>query len=255
MGLPDPRRVTLLGLREVSGSRRTPTLEGTLTMADPIIAGLYRVLAVWHGRSGLPEDVYVNTFVFKDDQALGRAVSISQARNAVFEFYNNLWGGLIAPLKSYLAGRTLSGELTIKVYDLSEPPPRPPDELTYTMAGLAAGESLPSEVAVCGSYYAERNVPRQRGRIYIGPLAINAMTSPTTAPSRPFLGLRNVLKDGMQALAGRDATYPSWCVLSTVPAPAQPGGPQARVITNGWVDDAFDTQRRRGEAALGRIEW
>jgi len=30
---------------------------------------------------------------------------------------------------------------------------------------------------------------------------------------------------------------------------------ELRIVTAGWVDNAFDTQRRRGEDASSRLSW
>jgi hypothetical protein len=45
-----------------------------------------------------------------------------------------------------------------------------------------------------------------------------------------------------------DTSGPRWCVLSQVDA-------QLKIVTAGWVDNAFDTVRKRGERADVRYSW
>lgn len=206
-------------------------------MADPIIPNVWRAQVVLQGVSDLPEDRYVTTWAFRGGTA-------DQVAGALREFWGTptttggpitlLWiGGAVSPTRIN----------TINVYALADPPPREPQAFTLAAKGGTAPTALPSEVAVCLSFYSERNLPRRRGRVYIGPLGTTALR-PGAGAARPAQDLRDHLVLAAQRLGNRGDV--EWGVVSKAAAAFYP-------ITNGWVDDAFDTQRRRGEAPTSRI--
>lgn len=77
---------------------------------------------------------------------------------------------------------------------------------------------------------------RRRGRIYIGPLKTTTSTNgrPNSTAITTLATASSALGIDLNAVA--DTT---WCVWSPTSGTAVP-------ITDGWVDNAFDTQRRRG---------
>jgi len=101
---------------------------------------------------------------------------------------------------------------------------------------------------MCISYYAQVNQPRSRGRIYIGPLL--ASNSTTSGPTRvkPEICLELAYHAKTLIVTGGDS--PVWCVksMNTVT-----GALELKPITDGWVDDAYDTLRGRGEDANSRV--
>lgn len=145
----------------------------------------------------------------------------------------------------------LKNEVRLRHFDLSEPSPRQPvSDETFPLTQIpGSGTSLPSEVATCLSFRAAvtSGVPaaRRRGRLYLGPLNINA----NNVDGRPGVGWRDTiiaaattfgnLHTGV-VLEGQD-----WCVYS-------PTDGVARVVQFAYVDDAFDTQRRRGVDPVAR---
>lgn len=221
-------------------------------MADPIIADFFRAQVVFPGRSGLAEDVFVNSFVFRNDNP-GQLRTIEHVANDIrdrlqaFYFTPQNTGNSIA---NYLSSALIAPvNPQVKVYDLGQPPPRFPANRTLTAAATDYGAgALPAEVACCLSYYAGRPLPRRRGRIYVGPLASGAATVSTVG-----LAVNGGLRDTLvQAATGLNSTsgtaLVSWHVLSQKDR-------NAFRITGGWVDDAFDTQRRRGIAPTVRQPW
>jgi hypothetical protein len=121
----------------------------------------------------------------------------------------------------------------------------------YQNGSPATAASLPSEVALCLSFYAGRNLPRRRGRVYIGPLLTMAAftDSTTTGIVRPSDSLRTAMTASAKTLQASAVTAGlRWCVLSQSDS-------NLKDITAGWVDNAFDTQRRRGEDASSRMTW
>lgn len=135
-----------------------------------------------------------------------------------------------------------------KLYDLTDPEPRAPvQEGTWSLASAPAGTALPPEVSLCLSYQAPKisGVPqaRRRGRIYLGPF--NTASSSAGRPSATLITQtialgQKVLDDGVASAGDWN-----WAVYSSIL-----GG--TADVTNGWVDNEFDTQRRRGRVATTR---
>jgi len=124
------------------------------------------------------------------------------------------------------------------------------------MPGPVAAVSLREETCVVLSLRATPPVTaRRRGRLYIGPIALASGTtvdSSTTVPLRVATALRTDL--GIAALFVRDGilglTGGSFWTIK--------GLQNAQVgveIVGGWIDDAFDTQRRRGPKTTARTQW
>jgi hypothetical protein len=213
-------------------------------MADPIIVDHFRAMAILRGISGLPEDVYVNNFVFRNDQLGGGAEGM--IRDNITSFYGEVHAPGTGAIKDVIPANTVSPGLEVRVYDLGEPAPREPTIFEVPMTWSASAQNMPTEVAVCASYYADRNLPRQRGRIYIGPL-IHGSGNFSDGALRPADSVRANIAAACRWLS-QNQNQQTWCVLSRAAAAAYP-------ITAGWVDDAFDTQRRRGAAPTTRDVW
>jgi hypothetical protein len=101
-------------------------------------------------------------------------------------------------------------------------------------------------VSVALSFYADRNLPRQRGRVHIGPLKTTVAEQPDGIV-RPKPLVRTDLGEAAGALASLTSSV-RWGVLS------QADGVILEV-TAGWVDDSFDTIRSRGEDSTTRTLW
>lgn len=130
-----------------------------------------------------------------------------------------------------------------KSYDMADPKPRPVRaQYVYDPAGGANGRSQygPSQVALCLSYYGARNLPSERGRIFIGGFSKTDLVGPR--PSDAQLAL--VLEVG-HALWDVGGANVSWQVHSEKLGTAED-------IKTIWVDDAWDTQRRRELRATKR---
>jgi hypothetical protein len=217
-------------------------------MADPVLAGGIRVLHIWQGASGLPEDRYVNTFAFASDAAQSDVAKLA-AIEKVQRFYDTTYNGtsLHAFLSSEAVDETASES---RAYSMEDPVNgRVPVIVPWstTQGNLSSAAALPSEVAVCGSYYCGTNTPRNRGRIYLGPLATTAL-APSNGAGLVKAELQQCLLAAMLDLAQDDAG-PRWSLLAMGTTSTR----QLKIITNCWVDNAFDTQRRRGETATARV--
>jgi hypothetical protein len=216
---------------------------------DPVIVDCWRVQAIFQGKSGLSEDQYVNQFAFEHTGigADGNDV-VNDVAERLLDFYNVTHAPGTAPVANYMAGTQIETTVRVKAYDLGTEAPRFPYETQFELSSLGAGAALPSEVAACLSYYATRNMPRRRGRIYLGPLA-NTAVEQSAGGVVVSQGLRNALAGAAQALTTEAPSAPVlWQLVS------QRGGVSYRV-TGGWVDDAPDTVRKRGIAPTARTAW
>lgn len=199
---------------------------------------LTRLVATLPYETGLPEDVVQNVWYF--DGALGAVGQLGEAGPRIANFYQSLEG--------YLSGYIDGGECTITAYDMTLPSPRPPaGVLPFTITPVG-GTSLPLEVALCMSYKAAHTpgvaLARERGRLYIGPFGVGALETGTES-SRPAAPLIGTLVNAGGAMLDANTADSTWVVYS----PTQGGGLQ---IVSGWVDNAWDTQRRRGSAPTTR---
>jgi hypothetical protein len=197
--------------------------------------------------SGLPRDRSINTFHFVDigDPAITPpTAALDEYAVAIRDFYTAAHTGSTSTLSTFLSS-TLAGTWTTKFYDLHDAPPRSPLRVD-TMTPLTPGSTaMPQENALCISYQAAHlsgfNQANRRGRIYIGPLAQTALGS---VAARPNANANQLVPTAVAAgafLKGHSwaAGTRRWVVYS------QKFGTWA-TVTDGWVDNEFDTQRRRG---------
>lgn len=192
--------------------------------------------------SNVAKDSVVNTFAFKNTDPEG---TFGELCGAI--------AGLYANLDAYM-GSSMNGSANahqIKLYHLAEPEPRPPVHVERFSAGSAL-KPFPAEVALCLSFTA--NVPagaragRRRGRIYLGPMAEN-----TGVLVDGYIRPTGVVKDGasvaLEAFGNATAVLGwQWCVWSRTDSTLYP-------VVRGWINDEFDTQRRRGPEVTSRRLW
>lgn len=196
----------------------------------------------------IPEDVCVNTWYFDgDDAALATDADYHAA-------VMTLLTGFYQTIDQYLSVAAAS-PATVKIYDMRDPEPRVPEYtgsiiLTTDTTGL-----LPTEVSVVVSFRASQvsgqSASRRRGRIYLGPLSasVGGLVSndyrPTLAARGIIAGAAAVVVDG--APAGTSGGQVKWAVFSpTTYAATGNLDDSFHDVVDGWIDDAFDTQRRRG---------
>lgn len=219
---------------------------------------------------GAPEDDTLNDFAFLLADA--GTPDVDDAFDAVVSFYNTVQ---VIPDTDYAVAGWLAETVSraanacrLDAYDLTGalgggPHGSPFATRLWTLGANAFGNpALPSEVAAVLSFHSDldgiperdpgppqtRPAARRRGRVYIGPLDRQAADSAAnTIPVTLRSGLVDTLNAAATLLAG--AASASWSVWSRAGAAFY--GP----MVGGWVDDAFDTQRRRGEAATIRTTW
>lgn len=205
--------------------------------------------------TNIPSDVITNTFHFAwvglldppdDDDFLALAVNLEL-------FYESIFA---VPGGASMAIWTDPTNTRIKIYDLEDPKPRVPvfDDIQPLTVNKTADTVLPPEVAVVLSYRGAgiSGVPAasQRGRLYIGGLGNNCADPGTSGsfaePEVDFVS--GLLSAAEQLVTNSTADNWAWVVHSRKLD-------QDFLVTRGWVDDAFDTQRRRGNAATSRRLW
>lgn len=213
-----------------------------------------RVMAIFQGASGLAEDRIVNTFHFSGSDVYDTLEFSAIQRVAAF--FGNI--GVAGPLlQTNIVGAYLSPWLNrpfeFRVYDLADAKPRVPRIYPDTLPGALSSDGLPEEVALCLSYNGDPpNTPRRRGRVFIGPLSKGAAITSSgnqTGPVRPAAIFVEDLCKAAQTMAAKSTAQCAWVIRSSMPSENFVG------ITKGYVDNAFDTQRRRGPDADARQLW
>lgn len=202
----------------------------------------------------LPRDVAVNTFwTLGGGDRLDQAV---EAEVAITRFYNedntnNHLSYWLSPLISRQPGACI-----IQTYDLADPQPRPPiSQVFFQLGAPGTNTSLPMEVALVASFHGEPAAgirqARRRGRVYLGPLITAAAESGSNQPSRPHSTFIVDVRDACSRLASElngEDDAPQWIVHSRVSSNNAP-------VIGGWVDNEWDTQRRRGLDPTARTTW
>jgi hypothetical protein len=205
--------------------------------------------------SGLPRDTFVNDFVFESSN-LSNTLAISGP--AVQDFYNvaHHGGNILAHFISLMVTRLVP--VTVKHYDITahldgSPHGAPVATTSFTLgSNTSTGDALPEEVACVLSFHAPygtdqeesgviRPRARDRGRIYIGPFDTAALNS--TVNTTPSSILMTSILDGGRSLL--DLVGANWRQWSRAAARVQ-------TVSDVWVDNAWDTQRRRGPRATAR---
>lgn len=191
--------------------------------------------------AGTSEDNVINNWSFQWDTT-GDAGAMDSVRNSLQTFYNSLAG--------QLSDEYGMEDASIKFYDRADSVPRAPiGTRTFpSVVSRDAHASLPREVALCMSFQAEpasgQPQARRRGRIYLGPWAATA--NDDGRPSGAVIA--DVAAAGDQMIADDIANSAGWTwwVWSEVSS-------TAHHVTNGWVDDEWDTVRRRGRRPTERL--
>lgn len=206
--------------------------------------------------TGLARDNVVNTFTFNDPLGILPA-DLDAIHAAIVQFYEGTDALVVNAISSYMGPAiSRSSFPVVRYYDvdghLNGSPAGSPERIdtgTWSLGGGASSTGLPSEVAVCLTAYADfgsdvefgpgtRPRARDRARIYLGPLNITAQNT-FAGRTKPDGALITNLAEAGARLA-RAPMGPNWVVWSRRSATVKP-------ITSCSVDDAFDTQRRRGE--------
>lgn len=208
---------------------------------------LYRTQLVQPYFTNIPADVAVNTVYFTSTNALGDAGDMTAIKTVCNQAMGNLEPYRAANLKT-------TGGLTVKIYDADAPPNSSPISVggPYNLSAPSTLTNLPFECAVVASFQADA-IPgtpqaRRRGRNYLGPLNTSALDDgdATTFPSvaAGMITAATSYMDDLFNVFAHSAEV-RWVVYS-------PTNNDYALVTNGWVDNEFDTQRRRGVESTAR---
>jgi hypothetical protein len=128
-----------------------------------------------------------------------------------------------------------------KIYDLEGSKPVLPMATVERHIGGLTTSVTPRELSLCLSFKGSPGSPRHRGRLYIPCtwLTIDPGIRPTTITQQDTLDLAQHLYD----VGGANV---DWIVWSRV-------GRFATGVTEAWVDDEWDIQRRRGLRPTTRL--
>lgn len=209
---------------------------------DMSTTGLIRVQVSLPMDSNLPEDAATNTWYFqKADTADPSEAQFNGGPRGVLDLvYTSLFSnGILSSAINHTA-------LTYKAYKHATAQTAP--EFTGSIQVLASptGVAAPPELAVCLSFANDSAttvpVARRRGRLYIGPLGFLSGPAVPTTQRDVIRGIgASVLTD----LAAAPVSGWKWVVYSSAQN-------DAFEVQRGWVDNAYDVQRRRGVDATNR---
>jgi len=191
-----------------------------------------RAQVILHTADTVTENFITNSWCFTDMTAgTADAAIVTMLKDFYDDIASTLWSNSLAQ----------NGH-EVKLYALPGYVPNYPYfEGVFNMAADPVGPELPSELAVCLSFQGARSAgfpqARRRGRLYIGPWGTGASTlgRPTTTVMGQIATAAATLKSTAASISGTGG----WAVWSVKDQAAV-------LVDNGWVDNAWDIQRRRG---------
>jgi hypothetical protein len=220
------------------------------------VTAAIHVVARFPHKSGLLEDQVNQTwnFIAPDDTPASLAIIQGQLNQFYFVAHSPGQQAVVRWFANCLS-RTVQG-----TYDFYKPTgpltgsPIASLPINLLPAPVSGAKSLPSEVAICLSFASvygsaiefqgeTRPRARHRGRVFLGPLESAAITDDSLGRAIPTT---NMVADitGAAGFLSTTSTV-SWSQWSRKDG-------IFRAVSRYWVDDAFDTQRRRGEKARSR---
>lgn len=207
--------------------------------------------------TGLPEDEAVNTFAFAWG---GAGLATTEITDLVIDFYRGSPGtNTVSSYLSEVCDRTTNAARVdlAEIVNLGPVPDISPVYFSdsFSLDPVVSGGaswSLPLEVALTASFFNTTDtavsIRRRRGRIYIGPLVVDAIDTagPFPLASGGFVGDVALACEALAITSSSNDT--NWSVWSRA-------GESMFTVDTGFVDDEFDTQRRRGADASFRETW
>lgn len=232
---------------------------------------LARSTVTFESRTGLPEDRIVNSFHFGTSGGAVTGDDHDEIVANLNEFYNGDPAGTPTPMSGYFSSnlsRTVNPVVeTYQVDPVTGLSGSPLFVGALSNLQANASQPLPSEVALCVTWKADyeavvERVPlppegpagdlrpraRRRGRTYLGPWSVDALG--TGANNVPTINsfLHETVQDRAAVFLG-----PIWDGSGVVPVIYSRVNQSYLEIAEGWVDNAWDTQRRRGIDSTARL--
>nr|CRY97251.1 hypothetical protein [uncultured prokaryote] len=214
---------------------------------------LYRAQVVLPYFTADAADIITNQFHFDGDEVTPPETQALDITDLLQTFYDAVYNADGAFRVNYVNWAAA----VVKVYDLSDPTPRPLYEnpMTFT-AGSVAGR-IPTEVSCVLTWRAAQQ-PGVRyqslyNRVYLGAIPDGWLD---TSTSSSFPKFRESTMDGISGaaigLANSATAELRWVQVGKS---AELGVTAVRDIVGGFVDDGPDTQRRRSVDAAVRTDW
>lgn len=225
--------------------------------------------------SGIPQDASINDFYFFSD--VGTPASDDAVANSLQVYLNTFYNddttasgiSIASRFSNAVSRATDAVQIVVYAKDTLDPavdwgPPVEIRDLTFVAA--AAAPNLPSETAACLSFHGDltgvpetadnptpppakiRPAARRRGRVYLGPLIYGALVDNAGVNYDPLLGSNFVNTVAEHAAGLADDSGGAWVVYSPTSQAVFP-------VVGGYVDNALDTQRRRGRGPTSRTSW
>lgn len=212
-----------------------------------------RATTVFPYASGLPKDVSENTFSFFSDLPSDPAIR-TEVVNRLLAFYNSVHAPGTAAICTFISPIVQRAQCRIKLATINSETGLQSgltEERAFALGTTPSGASLPLEVALVASFRGPTSggsLPLQSrtGRVFIGPLTSSSQSA--AVDPIPSSGLINAMLGASKALAEQSDTDAVWTIWSRK-YEALSG------VTTGWVDNEWDTQRRRGNEATSRSAW
>lgn len=222
-----------------------------------VVVPTYRVAVTLHKKSGIPADSSMNVWHFIAPSGAPTTPQFGDMMNIIKDFYDNL---------SFELSSTHAGGATpifIEFTKLTAEKPAAGSGLgppiingAVAWQTVPAQNGYPAEVCTCvsldgtttsdseGGTTGPHPAARKRNRKYIGPLATGVgAPDATTNEVRPTVTWRTQLAQAVLDILITKALTKGWSLVGF-----SPKNWQTFPVHNVWVDNAFDTQRRRGEA-------
>jgi len=220
----------------------------------------YRAQVVVPNDNGLPKDSVVNTWHYMADDALSDATNAIDFNAQLDAFYTG-WVPTMGSTQMDWANSV------VKHYVFEEAQPRIPFFEDSISPGTpnSAGFDLPAEVAACltleGTRVSGANMRRRRGRIYLGPFAFGAVDMPlfNITYTETIVDLAETVFFGSSnSVLAVYSPYTHHGVPIGENIKDYPDEDPSQLllafheVTKVWMDNAWDTQRRRGVSASMR---
>ena len=216
-----------------------------------------RTDVILQGSTDLAKDRFINVFYHTnsgDSTTTNQAAQGAMRQLAAFYHESNL-DTFLSPF--------INSAVKLVSYDMAAAIPRP-ELLTgvLTINAPTSESPLPEEVALCLSYYTDRNIKSHRGRIYLGPWNYSS-TGATGGRSLPAAELMTTMAAAATAMVDHTASATGLVITGAVGSPddAVSWELYSKVLNtfspifHGWVDNEWDGQRRRRVEATARTTW
>lgn len=236
--------------------------------------GLYKAVVTLPYQSGLPEDSANNTLYFLAINAANtQQDDIDEMQGRLVSFFNDIPPGEAKSISDYIGdqvSRSANACVNSYYFEAAIAPPAqwgsPVGTASWTIGIDDNFTVQPAEVAAVLTFHGDltdipqtavnptpppaviRPAARRRGRIYLGPL--HASAGAAGGPNADLLvstAFQDVVLAAATELENTNVNL-QWVVASDTAG-------EVYQVVGGWMDNAFDTQRRRGSAATVRTLW